>query len=441
MVQAEVADRIVAPPGSRTYGVPSVKAAWYADARRAGASAGRCSGPCPTSTPPSCVSSGAIRRRRRRRARRRSPSSTRRSLSVARRCGPRSPAGRGHPIAPTPRSAPRASTRRCEASGSTVAQFAAIAEHTPGAAAVTAVHVRAPGKINIALRVGSTRARRLSPAGHGVPGGQPLRGRGGRGRRPHHASPSPVAAPTRCPPTRPISPCERRCCSPRRQRRPPVSASRSPRGCRLRVAWPVARPTRPPPCSPATCSGTPASHARSSASSPPSSAPTCRSRSPGRRRSGSGAATCSPRRWRGAGSPGCSRSPRWGCRRRRCSASGTSDTPSPSSRPRSIPTSCTPSSRATHERSRHIWSTTCRRRRWSCGRSCRMSSTRSPRRRRSRRWYRAAGPRWRRWPPAPRTRSSIADAVRAAGVADEVLVVTGPALGARLVEPVRGETD
>src|SRR5690606_22194946 len=36
MVQAEVADRIVAPPGSRTYGIPSVKAAWYADARRAG---------------------------------------------------------------------------------------------------------------------------------------------------------------------------------------------------------------------------------------------------------------------------------------------------------------------------------------------------------------------------------------------------------------------
>ena len=29
MVQAEVADRLAAPPGSRTYGVPSVKAAWY----------------------------------------------------------------------------------------------------------------------------------------------------------------------------------------------------------------------------------------------------------------------------------------------------------------------------------------------------------------------------------------------------------------------------
>ena len=37
MVQAEVADRLVAPPGSRTYGIPSVKAAWYAEVRRAGA--------------------------------------------------------------------------------------------------------------------------------------------------------------------------------------------------------------------------------------------------------------------------------------------------------------------------------------------------------------------------------------------------------------------
>lgn len=36
MVQSEVADRLAAPPGSRTYGIPSVKAAWYADVRRAG---------------------------------------------------------------------------------------------------------------------------------------------------------------------------------------------------------------------------------------------------------------------------------------------------------------------------------------------------------------------------------------------------------------------
>jgi 16S rRNA (adenine1518-N6/adenine1519-N6)-dimethyltransferase len=37
MVQAEVADRLAASPGSKVYGVPSVKASWYADLRRAGA--------------------------------------------------------------------------------------------------------------------------------------------------------------------------------------------------------------------------------------------------------------------------------------------------------------------------------------------------------------------------------------------------------------------
>ena len=36
MVQAEVADRMAAPPGSRTYGAPSAKIAWYAEAKRAG---------------------------------------------------------------------------------------------------------------------------------------------------------------------------------------------------------------------------------------------------------------------------------------------------------------------------------------------------------------------------------------------------------------------
>ena len=36
MVQAEVADRMVAGPGSRVYGIPSVKLAWFATARRAG---------------------------------------------------------------------------------------------------------------------------------------------------------------------------------------------------------------------------------------------------------------------------------------------------------------------------------------------------------------------------------------------------------------------
>ena len=37
MVQSEVADRLAAGPGSKVYGIPSVKASWYADVRRAGA--------------------------------------------------------------------------------------------------------------------------------------------------------------------------------------------------------------------------------------------------------------------------------------------------------------------------------------------------------------------------------------------------------------------
>lgn len=36
MVQAEVADRLTAGPGSRVYGIPSVKLAWYAEAHQAG---------------------------------------------------------------------------------------------------------------------------------------------------------------------------------------------------------------------------------------------------------------------------------------------------------------------------------------------------------------------------------------------------------------------
>jgi 16S rRNA (adenine1518-N6/adenine1519-N6)-dimethyltransferase len=37
LVQAEVAERLAAPPGSKVYGVPSVKLAWYGSAARAGA--------------------------------------------------------------------------------------------------------------------------------------------------------------------------------------------------------------------------------------------------------------------------------------------------------------------------------------------------------------------------------------------------------------------
>ncbi len=36
LVQSEVADRLAAGPGSRTYGIPSVKAAWFGETRRVG---------------------------------------------------------------------------------------------------------------------------------------------------------------------------------------------------------------------------------------------------------------------------------------------------------------------------------------------------------------------------------------------------------------------
>jgi 16S rRNA (adenine1518-N6/adenine1519-N6)-dimethyltransferase len=55
LVQAEVADRLAAPPGSKVYGVPSVKVAWYAAATRAGAVARTVFWPAPN------VDSGLVR--------------------------------------------------------------------------------------------------------------------------------------------------------------------------------------------------------------------------------------------------------------------------------------------------------------------------------------------------------------------------------------------
>lgn len=59
MVQAEVADRLAAAPGSRVYGVPSVKAAWYAAVSRAGAVPRTVFWPAPN------VDSGLVRLQRR----------------------------------------------------------------------------------------------------------------------------------------------------------------------------------------------------------------------------------------------------------------------------------------------------------------------------------------------------------------------------------------
>ncbi len=55
LVQAEVADRLAAGPGSKVYGIPSVKAAWYASATRAGAVARTVFWPAPN------VDSGLVR--------------------------------------------------------------------------------------------------------------------------------------------------------------------------------------------------------------------------------------------------------------------------------------------------------------------------------------------------------------------------------------------
>jgi 16S rRNA (adenine1518-N6/adenine1519-N6)-dimethyltransferase len=59
MVQLEVADRLVAGPGSKIYGVPSVKMAWYAEAVRVGTVPPRVFWPVPN------VESGLVAIRRR----------------------------------------------------------------------------------------------------------------------------------------------------------------------------------------------------------------------------------------------------------------------------------------------------------------------------------------------------------------------------------------
>jgi len=59
MVQAEVADRLAASPGSKAYGVPSVKVAWYARVSRAGSVPRSVFWPVPN------VDSGLVRLKRR----------------------------------------------------------------------------------------------------------------------------------------------------------------------------------------------------------------------------------------------------------------------------------------------------------------------------------------------------------------------------------------
>ena len=158
MVQAEVADRLAAPPGSRTYGVPSVKAAWFADVRRAGtvgaqrvlAGAQRRLRPGRLDPPRAAGDHGHPRAglRGRRRGVRAAPQ------DAARR------ARAGWPAPPTPPRPPcarRASTRPRAARCSTSRRSPASPRRCDRAACRMSVTVRAPAKINLHLGVGAPR--------------------------------------------------------------------------------------------------------------------------------------------------------------------------------------------------------------------------------------------------------------------------------------------
>ena len=134
MVQAEVADRLAAAPGSKVYGVPSVKAAWYADVRRAGAIGRNVFWPAPNvdsglvawtrREPPATTATPRAGLRGRRRRVRPAPQ------DAARRAQARWPAP-ARP--PTPRWRAPASTRWRAASRWPSSEFARIAEALPSA--------------------------------------------------------------------------------------------------------------------------------------------------------------------------------------------------------------------------------------------------------------------------------------------------------------------
>lgn len=113
MVQSEVADRLAARPGNKVYGVPSVKANWYAEVKRAGAIGRNVFWPAPNVDSGLVSSSAASSRSRpRRAATRSSPSSTPPSPSAAKPCAPHCRDGPDRPPPRRPPWSPRASRRR-----------------------------------------------------------------------------------------------------------------------------------------------------------------------------------------------------------------------------------------------------------------------------------------------------------------------------------------
>ena len=174
MVQAEVADRLAAEPGNKVYGVPSVKANWYADVKRAGSIGRNVFWPAPN------VDSGLVSLVRRRRAGRRprppgprcSRWSTRRSRSAARPCGRRSPAGRARPPAAEAALVAAGVSPQARGEALTVEEFARDRGERPAGAAAAGRRVERRG------RTGWPRARgrcpaRATPSPSGNPGPRP----------------------------------------------------------------------------------------------------------------------------------------------------------------------------------------------------------------------------------------------------------------------------
>ena len=159
MVQAEVADRLAAAPGSKVYGVPSVKAAWYADVRRAGAIGRNVFWPAPN------VDSGLVAWTRH------EPPTTTASreqvfavvdAAFAQRRKTLRGALRGLAGRPRPPSAALVARRRRPARPRRVARHRRLRPDRRGAARRWSrkrpVRARAPAKINLHLGVGAVRA-------------------------------------------------------------------------------------------------------------------------------------------------------------------------------------------------------------------------------------------------------------------------------------------
>ena len=239
MVQSEVADRLAAAPGSKVYGIPSVKAAWFADVRRAGCDrpqrllagsqrrlrAGRLDPPRAADAPPSRASRSSrsidAAFAQRRKALRPSLRGLAGSAEASER---RLRRGRDRPD----------DARRAAAAGRVRADRGGPRRMQGGDMSVT---VRAPAKVNLALVVGRPREDGFHPLNTvyqaislyddvRVTDAERVERRG-RARSARWTSPA-------YPSTRPTSPCAPAGCS------SPTTASTWPRDIEIRKGIPVA---------------------------------------------------------------------------------------------------------------------------------------------------------------------------------------------------------